>query len=121
MMSWEMLWDYDACFSALTRAMEPPVAVGAPLDHVNGAVGLMYVHPDVDAKMFDPEGMALGLHPKTAVRFKDVYNKEVPEQRMTSARKWLEDHNAFHIGQEDSKLAREVHTYMHTCTHTDTY
>lgn len=62
-----MVWDYDVGFSGLTRAMEPPVAVGAPLDAVEGAVGLMYVQEDINESMFDPEGMALGLHPKTAV------------------------------------------------------
>lgn len=36
---------------------------------------------------------------------------------MTSARKWLAAHNAFHIEQEDSKLARELATVRARAAH----
>ena len=52
--------------------------------------------------------MAMGLHPKVALRFHEVYGKPVPPERLNSARTWLEQHRVFHLQQETMELQRAV-------------
>jgi hypothetical protein len=55
---------------------------------------------------FDCESLALGLHPKTALRFKAKYSKDVPAARLQSAEMWVRDHKAFHLQREAHELER---------------
>lgn len=92
-------WCFDAAFSGLTRAVEPPVKVGDSLADVDGACGLMAMN-NLKGDLFDPTALPLGLHPKTALRFKHLYDKPVPQAAVDAASKWVGIHNKFHLTNE---------------------
>lgn len=97
--TFEKIWCYDAVFSSLTRAMEPPGRIGEDLSLRTGCSGILALN-DPDGSFYDEDGMALGLHPKTALRFHELYGKPVPEGRLRSAQAWLDKHKQFHLDAE---------------------
>ena len=107
MLTLDYYWSYDAVFSAMTRASEPPPPVGHSLSGRNGAVGIAFVNK-ANGRFFDPCYLSLGLHPKVALLFHDVYDKPVPEERIRSARKWLDDHRSFHLSMEEATIQKRV-------------
>ena len=106
LMTFEYFWGHDAAFSLLTRAAFPPAMRGASLADVPGAVGI--VHLADEAQFLDPCGMGMGLNPKVALRFHEVYGKPVPQARLESARTWVSEHTQFHLQQEALELDRAV-------------
>lgn len=105
MMTFEFFWCYDALFSTLTRLTHPPGPIGTPLADCKGAAGIRILNTS-DEKLFDNEGLPLGLHPKTALLFRDVYGKAVPAARIASAEKWLAEHREHHLRDEGMKIGR---------------
>ena len=106
LMTFEYFWGHDAAFSLLTRAAFPPAVRGASLAGAPGAVGILHLADE--AQFLDPCGMAMGLDPKVALRFHEVYGKPVPQVRLESARTWVSEHNQFHLQQEMLELDRAV-------------
>ena len=49
-----------------------------------------------------------GLPPKVALRFRDLYGKQVPATVLSKAEEWLKAHNEFHRKAEDMELARAL-------------
>ena len=105
LMHFEHIWCYDAVFSTLTRAMEAPGPVGDSLAARAGCAGIVVMN-NARGNFFDCESLALGLHPKTALRFKAKYSKDVPVARLQSAEMWVRDHKAFHLQREAHELER---------------
>jgi hypothetical protein len=105
LMHFEHIWCYDAVFSTLTRAMEVPGPVGASLAARAGCAGIVVMN-NARGDFFDCEKLALGLHPKTALRFKSKYAKDVPVARLQSAEAWVREHKAFHLQREAHELER---------------
>ena len=91
--------------STLTRAMEVPGPVGASLAARAGCAGIVVMN-NARGDFFDCEKLALGLHPKTALRFKSKYAKDVPVARLQSAEAWVREHKAFHLQREAHELER---------------
>ena len=98
-------WCHGAVFAALTRAKYAPPPVEVPLAGLPGVVGICELNR-LNFKLRDPSGVALGLHPIVAIYFKDVQKKKVNEEREASARVWLEQHNEFHLAQEQIEIHR---------------
>ena len=105
MMTFEFFWCYDALFSTLTRLTHPPGPIGTPLADCKGAAGIRILNTS-DDKLFDNEGLPLGLHPKTALLFRDAYGKAVPAARIASAERWLAEHREHHLREEGMKIGR---------------
>ena len=101
----EFFWCHDAAFSLLTRAAFPPPPCGTNLAGLEGAVGITVLN-NANGRFFDPSYVALGLHPKVAILFADKYGKDVPEERLRSAREWIEKHNAHHLKMEEFAISR---------------
>ena len=99
----DYMWCYNAPFSLCTRASVPPPPVGSSLVGANGAIGIRMLNRN---RFFDPSYLALGLHPKVAILYFDVYNKPVPKARIDSARAWLKEHVTFHLGMEETLIQR---------------
>lgn len=105
MLTFENYWTFGAVFQAMTRAMVPPPPVATDLSKIEGAMGIR-LRNDAKGRFYDPTFLALGLHPKVAVRFHDEYGKKIPADRLRKAREWLDEHNAFHLKQETMELMR---------------
>jgi hypothetical protein len=106
MMTFEHFWGHDAAFSTLTRATVPPVKVGTSLQNAGGAIGLRLLN-DPSGKLYDPAAVPFGLHPKTAIRFAELYEKPVPAVRLQTARLWIEKHISYHLAQEEAEIQRK--------------
>ena len=100
---------YGACHSTelepRPRAMEAPGPVGEALAARAGCAGIVVMN-NARGNFFDCESLALGLHPKTALRFKSKYAKDVPVARLQSAEAWVREHKAFHLQREAHELER---------------
>ena len=101
----EYVWCFDSIFSSLTRAMEPPGPVGEPILGRKGCFGVRVLKNE-RGDFYNPTGLALGLHPKTALRWRDVYGKAVPEERLRTAEEWLVKHKRFHLSIEEHTIER---------------
>ena len=92
--------------AVVARAM---VAVARPVGEAlaarAGCAGIVVMN-NARGNFFDCESLALGLHPKTALRFKAKYSKDVPLARLQSAETWVRDHKAFHLQREAQELER---------------
>ena len=108
-MTFEFFWCYDALFSTLTRLTHPPGPIGTPLADCKGAAGIRILNTS-DDKLFDNEGLPLGLHPKTALLFRDAYGKAVPAARIASAERWLAEHREHHLRDEGMKITAYFYT-----------
>lgn len=94
----DFVWTWDQLFTLVTRATEPPPAIGGSLKDAVGCIGLLCLPSGVD--VFDPLSIAFGLHPKVAERFKSLYNKPVPPAVLCHAAQWLALHNKHHLAHE---------------------
>ena len=99
----EKVWCHDAVFSSLTRAMEPPGPVGESLTDRNGCSGIINL-VDPSGTFYDVDGMALGLHPKTALRFHTLYGKPIPPERLRTAQAWVAQHVQYHLNAESDTI-----------------
>eukprot|EP00966_Prymnesium_polylepis_P106267 2461728-Prymnesium_polylepis.1 len=106
MLTIDYVWCHDAIVSAMTRASQPPPPIGVPLAGLQGAVGIRVLN-NMNGRFFDPCFLALGLHPKVALLFHDVFAKPVPSVCVDWARKWVEAHNAYHLRMETRLIERK--------------
>jgi hypothetical protein len=109
----EYWWVFHQLYTALTRARFPPLRPGDSLQPDKGCVGAVNFAPAPE-KLYDPLNQLLGLHPKVAILFKEVFEKEVPDVVYAAAPGWLREHTAVHhthlVGQlaQAKALRRDV-------------
>lgn len=109
----DFFWAFAQGFTSLTRATEPPPAnpTRESLRALKGCIGIVELTMSPQS-LFKPTGVALGLHPKVALRF-HAQGKPVPDVVVRAARAWLAAHNANFLVHERSQL--ELQKSMRAC------